>query len=377
MDSTGHRKRLRERFIKGEKSALSDESLLELILVYAIPQKDVLPLAKNLLKKYGNLDAVLQLSVDDLCSNDGLKENTAVLIKLIDAIKNGNKPKEHSSKKNKDGDEQKTLFGHDNELTGADGAVNDEEKKRRKSGLFSKAVLKETIEILPTIPVVDSVDEIRKYLRSSLHFNSEQTRLRYSNYIIQRMFPSGSVDTSLINYAKTFRNKKELAEVCFYKFMKAEPVVEQVIHGVLFPNLSQGVITRQQVRKYLEIKYPEAKSYSDYSKGIIEALIAGGIVKATRDKLSFGFRDIPLYAFAYIIHSEFSDVGMHSISKIHENRSIQAMLWREKEISTSLYELRNKGIISKVSEIDNIRQFTLKWDVVGFVEYISKDGQLK
>lgn len=375
MDSIGHRKRLRERFIKGEKSALSEEALLELILVYAIPQKDVLPIAKNLLKKYGNIGAVLQLSVDELCANDGLKENSAVLIKLIDTIKNGIKTKNQSPTKKKDIDEQITLFGQESVDSGADNY--EKEKKRKKSGLFSKAVLKETIEILPTIPDVDSIGEIRKYLRSSLHFNSEQTRLRYSNYIIQRMFPSGTVDASLIIYAKTFRNKKDLADVCFYKFMKAEPVVEQVIHGVLFQNLSQGVITRQQVRKFLEMKYPEAKSYTDYSKGIIEALIAGGIVKATRDKLSFGYRDIPLYAFAYIIHNEFSDEGMHSISKIYENRTIKAMLWREKDITTSLYELRNKGIISKVSEIDSLRQFTLKWDVVGFVENISKSGQLK
>lgn len=367
MDTSGHRKRLRERFIKGDTSALTDESLLELILIYAIPQRDVLPLVKNLLKKYGSLNAILQLSIQELCNNDGIKDNSAVLIKVIDAIRNVSKLKDQSNKRTKDTDEQKTLFSQDE-------ANN---KLKRKSGLFSKAVLKETIEILPSLSPDQSIDDIRKHLKSSLHFNSEETRRRYTSYITQRMFPSGTVDSSLILFAKAFRNKKDLKEVCFYKFMKAEPIVEQVIHDLIIPNISKGSIARQQIRKYLEVKFPEVKSFTDSTKGIVEALSTGGIVKVARDSITFGYRDIPLYAFSYILHSEFSDSGMHTISKISENTSIRAMLWREKDISTSLYELRNQGIISKVSEIDNLHQFTLKWDVKGFVDFILNDGPLK
>lgn len=45
----GHRQRLKERFLAGEQRALGDEALLELLLTYAIPQKDVRPLAERLL----------------------------------------------------------------------------------------------------------------------------------------------------------------------------------------------------------------------------------------------------------------------------------------------------------------------------------------
>ena len=44
----GHRQRLRDRFVKGEGESRSEEALLELLLTYAIPQKDVQPLAKRL-----------------------------------------------------------------------------------------------------------------------------------------------------------------------------------------------------------------------------------------------------------------------------------------------------------------------------------------
>jgi DNA repair protein RadC len=45
----GHRQRLKERFLAGEPSSQSDEALLELLLTYAIPQKDVQPLARHLI----------------------------------------------------------------------------------------------------------------------------------------------------------------------------------------------------------------------------------------------------------------------------------------------------------------------------------------
>jgi DNA repair protein RadC len=56
----GHRKRLRDRFAGEEKDSCSEEALLELLLTYAIPRKDVQPLVKSLLVEFGNLMAVLQ-----------------------------------------------------------------------------------------------------------------------------------------------------------------------------------------------------------------------------------------------------------------------------------------------------------------------------
>ncbi|MDP1069133.1 hypothetical protein, partial [Klebsiella pneumoniae] len=55
---TGHRQRLRERFLAGDENSRSEEALLELLLTYAIPQRDVQPLAKHLLEAFGGLPGV-------------------------------------------------------------------------------------------------------------------------------------------------------------------------------------------------------------------------------------------------------------------------------------------------------------------------------
>ena len=55
----GHRKRLRERLRRGGHMALHDYELLELILFRALPRRDVKPLARDLLDRFGDLSDVL------------------------------------------------------------------------------------------------------------------------------------------------------------------------------------------------------------------------------------------------------------------------------------------------------------------------------
>src|SRR5262245_13611572 len=62
----GHRERLRERFLQGGSDALQDYEMLELILFRAIPRRDVKPLAKELLKKFGSLAEVIAAPVERL-----------------------------------------------------------------------------------------------------------------------------------------------------------------------------------------------------------------------------------------------------------------------------------------------------------------------
>lgn len=82
----GHRDRLRERFTEGGESALADYELLELILFSAIPRRDVKPLAKALIAKFGGLSGVMNASAADLQTVDGISENTATLLKAITAL---------------------------------------------------------------------------------------------------------------------------------------------------------------------------------------------------------------------------------------------------------------------------------------------------
>lgn len=76
---SGHRTRLKEKLLDGK---LTGYETLELLLTYAIPRRDVRPLARLLIEKFGGVYFVLRASYEELLSVSGVGHNTAVIIKL-------------------------------------------------------------------------------------------------------------------------------------------------------------------------------------------------------------------------------------------------------------------------------------------------------
>ena len=81
-DYLGHRKRLKDRFLRGNGQDMADYELLELLLTYSIPRKDTKPLAKALIKEFGGFAEVLNVPDEKLMGFSGLKENSVVLLKI-------------------------------------------------------------------------------------------------------------------------------------------------------------------------------------------------------------------------------------------------------------------------------------------------------
>ena len=82
-DKAGHRERLREKFETSGQEALLDYELLELVLTYAIPRRDVKPIAKELMNRFHSFPGVMDARPDDLAQVPGLGRNSITLLKLI------------------------------------------------------------------------------------------------------------------------------------------------------------------------------------------------------------------------------------------------------------------------------------------------------
>ena len=79
----GHRKRLRERFRRAGAQGMHDYELLELLLTYAIPRRDVKPIAKELLGRFKGITGVMNASQEELESVEGMGPISAMLIRLV------------------------------------------------------------------------------------------------------------------------------------------------------------------------------------------------------------------------------------------------------------------------------------------------------
>jgi len=78
-----HRQRLKKKFSESGVDAFHDYEVLELLLSYAIPLKDVKPLAKELISRFGSLKGIMDAEKDSLEKVKGIGPHTAILIKLI------------------------------------------------------------------------------------------------------------------------------------------------------------------------------------------------------------------------------------------------------------------------------------------------------
>ena len=81
----GHRERLRDSFLETGFTGKSEHQILEIILTYAIPRKDVNPIAHQLIDQFGSLARVFDADINQLTKVPGVTRNVAVLLKLFPA----------------------------------------------------------------------------------------------------------------------------------------------------------------------------------------------------------------------------------------------------------------------------------------------------
>lgn len=78
-----HRSRVKARFEREGLEGFAPHQILELLLFYAIPQKDTNDLAHALLDRFGSLSGVFTASREELCRVDGIGEHAATLLRLF------------------------------------------------------------------------------------------------------------------------------------------------------------------------------------------------------------------------------------------------------------------------------------------------------
>lgn len=186
---TGHRARVRARFLREGLDSFEEHNALELLLFYAIPQRDTNELAHKLINTFGSLSAVFDASAESLMQVGGISENTAVLIKLIPAMYG----KYTRSKKNSD-----TLFLRSAE---AAGEYFTSLFAGKSTEHFYAVCMNHKCKVLKTVLISDGTARetqinTRKLLEAAVHTGA-------SNMLIAHNHPEGVAAPSVADVDET------------------------------------------------------------------------------------------------------------------------------------------------------------------------------
>ncbi len=236
--------------------------------------------------------------------------------------------------------------------------------------VYAKDLTQHALQVLPQTAKLRSIDEVRKYLADNLRFNSESTRRRNANYLINRYFPGELFNSDLPRFASAAAKSSALGEALFYLTCRAEKLVALVAEEIVFPALAQGGISRSRIADFVQTQFPNSKSAKQVGVAIISTYQTFGVATATRTRLNVSLREGSLLAFAYVVHLEFPEPGMHTFEQLFNGPLHKWLLWDRDWMVRQLYRLREAGLLSKVSEIDRMRQFTTKFTLADAIQPI-------
>ena len=234
----------------------------------------------------------------------------------------------------------------------------------------TKDLATHALQQLPKLLQCHSVDDLRQQLIANLRFNSEATRRRNANYLISRFFPSRTSFTDLPQFAAATAGTPALGEALFYLTCRTEKIIGLVAEEIVFPSLALRGVARTKIRDFVQLQFPNSKSAAEVGNAVANTYHAFGIGTATRTRLDVSLREGNLASFAYVLHLEFPEPGMHSFERLFDGPLHKWLLWDQQWMIRQLYRLREAGLLSKVSEIDRMRQFTTKYTLAEAVQPI-------
>lgn len=363
----GHRFRLRQRFAT-DRSTFTDTDLLELLLTYAIPRQDVAATAQSLIRQFGSLAKVIAAEPAVLQEIEGVGEHTATLLQLLaEIMKNvsGETPFQPSLLGEAFVDLSVASAANINQDE-AGQAVDEQNDEVADSGLraFVNDEVSHSQAYLPEVYRFQNLEGFHAYLCDRLPYNAATTRRRRANHIVNRFFPNGALDVVFVDFLRQTKSEVGRDSAIFYGLLRTEPLLMKVAEELVWPALAVGQVTREDLRTFILRYLPllSTSSQTNVLRSILTAYSQLGVATLEKDVLHVRQHPGDLDGFVYGLCVEFPQPGIYPFDGLERGLLRKGLLWDMAWMRQQLYLLHNVGIVAKVSEIDAVRQFTLRYD---------------
>ena len=371
----GHRARLRERFL-ANPADLSEAELIELLLTYAIPRQDVAPQAQSLITRFGSLDGILTASMEDLVGVPGIGEYSAALVRLVDQLTRLSSGQIRQVLAPSPPPPQPRLFEAEPTL----GPLFDDqpEPAEPEVSTYANDEIANALTFLPLAAQFETFEAFKAHLCENLPYNSESTRKRRAHYILKRFFPEERLDVPLTYYAAQCASQEDLKPAVFYHVLEAESLAARVAEELIWPALPLGRVEREDMREFILRHLPDASKASQTKmlQALFKTYCLLSVAVDDGAALRFQVHTGPLTGFLYVLMAQLPQPGIYSFETLERGPMRHWLLWDREWMRKQLYNLRDLGIISKISEIDTIRQFTLRFDQWAALQHYFEHSQL-
>lgn len=348
ISSKGHRDRLRKKFLL-DPQYLSQVEKIELLLTYAIPRVDVKPIAQELINRFEDLSGIIRQPVAVLEQVPGIGSSAAIFLAFIGTLLNELEGQEETMDSL-----QPNLFS----------MPEDDSEVEKKLTLFANDEILNSLQFLSLAYDLPNKESFESYLVEHLPYNSKSTRIRRARYILSRYLNYPDIKNPLTKVFAESENDNVKKNILFYVIQKQEKIAALFAEEVIWPNLALGFISKSVIEEFVKRYFPEAKEKTIYEvqKSLVNTYKLLEIGDLAGEKLFFSLRNGDLESFLFVLTSEFPQPVTVPFEKLLNGFMHRNMLWHRDWMQNQLYRLRALKIISKISEIDFVKQFTLDVD---------------
>jgi DNA repair protein RadC len=194
----GHRKRIKEKFLKSDPHIFQDYELLEILLFSSYLRKDTKEISKALIHKFGSINKLINADISLLTDSLEVNQNTIVSLKIIKEIINRSHYQEI---------ENKPVIDNFKSLLTYCQARLSNLKNEEFRVLFLDKKHKLIEDYCHNTGLVDNVQvDVEKVIRKAIILNSKSIILAHNH-------PTGNIDPSKNDLVTTGRIEKSLNAV--------------------------------------------------------------------------------------------------------------------------------------------------------------------
>lgn len=223
---------------------------------------------------------------------------------------------------------------------------------------FNNPLIGESLRHLPEAVNHPTSVAFRNFLIEHLHHNSQGTRARFAQYISQRYSRDGAMNLDLARAIARWGEERTGREILYFELLQATPILSETAALWLAEQPPSGA-PRSALLEFVARRLL-GKSAGQVAKAMVQAFRECGKLTSPKPAVYLPVWSAPpIEAFLYVLARLYPERTMVRLDLFLGEPILRALLWPRPAVEGLLAAACSAGHLSRISELDQVRQFTL------------------